>query len=78
MAALLQSALVSGWLELSIAKAEAVEATTKALPKEKIEASPLIASLRKVLFEELDVTRSWLFRQSHVAKPLVPSTKAPL
>src|SRR6476659_5268183 len=75
MPALSQSALVSGWLDVSAANT--VEATTKALPKAKIEAIAFIASLRKVFFEDPDVTWSCLFRQPHVekAKALVPVPK---
>jgi len=62
MPALSQSALVSGWLDGPAANA--VGATTKALPNTKIEAIAFIASLRKVFFEEPDVTWSCLFRQS--------------
>jgi hypothetical protein len=47
MPALLQSTLVSGWMELSAARA--VEANTKALPNAKIETTAFIAPVREML-----------------------------
>jgi hypothetical protein len=56
MPALLQSALVSGWLEVSAAST--VEATTKALPKAKIEAIAFMACFTIRLLSLLALTHA--------------------